>query len=137
MTRPISAGALLYRRVDGGLEVLLVHPSGAYNQRAPFSLPKGLLDEGEEPEQAARREVLEETGVAPEELSPLGSVDYSRSRKTVVAFAGPSPLNAEPRCASWEVDRAEFVPLDRARTIIHPDQAPLLERLVETLRSRP
>ena len=59
-----SAGTLLYRRGAGGaLEVLLVHASGNYNRKAPWGIPKGLVDPGETPEQTARRETLEETGV--------------------------------------------------------------------------
>ncbi len=137
--KPVSAGALLYREAeaDGAvasrIEVLLVHPSGNYNRKAPWSIPKGLLDAGEEPLDAARRETLEETGVVAGELVPLGSVDYVRSRKTVLAFAGRAPDDAEPRCASWEVDRAEFVDLDHAATVIHPDQRAFLDRLAALL----
>jgi predicted NUDIX family NTP pyrophosphohydrolase len=129
MARAESAGALLYRRREGALEVLLVHPSGNYNRRAPWSIPKGLRDGSEQLEATARRETLEETGVAAVALSPLGHVDYRRSRKRVFAFAGEAPLDAEPRCASWEVDRAEFVALDRARELLHQDQIELLDRL--------
>lgn len=127
-----SAGTLLYR-VGPPLEVLLVHPSGNYNRRAPWGIPKGLPDPGEALEAAARRETLEETGVAAADLTPLGSVDYRKSRKRIHAFAGPVPPGAVPRCASWEVDQAELVSLERARTLIHPDQAPLLDRLVDLL----
>ena len=45
------------------------------------------------------------------------------------AFAAPAPEGALPRCASWEVDKAEFIEITRARRIIHPDQAALLDRL--------
>ena len=131
MAKPVSAGTLLYRRSANGLEVLLVHPSGPYNRRAPWRIPKGLPDAGEDLEHAARRETLEETGVVAIDLSPLGSIDYVKSRKTIVAFGGPASEVDAPRCASWEVDRAEFVPVERAREIIHPDQRPFLDRLLE------
>lgn len=129
MARQVSCGTLLYRTGESGREVLIVHPSGNYNRRAPWSIPKGLPDEGESHEAAARRETLEETGVAAGELVELGYVDYTKSRKRIFAFAGPAPADAAPRCASWEVDRAEFVPLDRARELLHPDQAAFLDRL--------
>jgi predicted NUDIX family NTP pyrophosphohydrolase len=128
-----SAGTLLYRRTPSSLEVLLVHPSGNYNRKAPWSIPKGLPDPDEPLEEAARRETLEETGVQAANLMPLGSIKYSKSRKQVHCFAGEAPQGAEPRCASWEVDRAEFVPLEQARTLIHPDQMPFLERLLENV----
>lgn len=129
-----SAGLVLYRRVDGLLEILLVHPAGNYNRRAPWGIPKGAPDPHESMEQAARRETLEETGLAIAcPLHDLGHVDYTRSRKRVHAFAGPAPDEAAPRCASWEVDKAEFIELSRARRIIHPDQAPLIDRLLTHL----
>ena len=128
-----SAGTLLYRLRDGQLEVLLVHPSGNYNRRAPWSIPKGIPEEGEPLEAAARRETHEETGVLPEDLFSLGSIEYQKSRKRVSCFGGPAPADATPRCASWEVDRAEFVPLEQARQLIHPDQRPFLDRLCEKL----
>ncbi len=128
-----SAAAVLYRRGQAGWEVLLVHPSGNYNRRTPWSFPKGVPDPGELPEEAARRECREETGVDPTYLWPLGSVRYRSGRKTVVAYAGPAPADVQPRCASWEVDRAEFVPIEQARRLLHPDQALLLENLAEFL----
>jgi predicted NUDIX family NTP pyrophosphohydrolase len=125
-----SAGTLLYRFRDGALQVLIVHPSGAYNRRAPWSIPKGKLDPGETREAAARRETVEETGVQAGDLVDLGSVELVRSGKRIHGFAGPAPEDAQPRCASWEVDRAEFVGVDRARELLHPDQAPFVDWLV-------
>jgi predicted NUDIX family NTP pyrophosphohydrolase len=131
-----SAGTLLYRLRDGGVEVLLVHPSGGYNRHAPWGIPKGLPDAGEDLETAARRETWEEAGVRAGELTSLGWIDYRRSRKRVFAFAGPAPDDAAPHCASWEVDRAEFLGWDQARRVIHPDQAPFLDRLQQLLPSQ-
>ena len=141
-----SFGTLLYRRSqrdapddrevrDEGdaWEVLLVHPSGAYNRRAPWSIPKGMAEPGESAEQTARRETLEETGVEAGPLEELGRVRYVKSRKEIVCFTGPAPDDAAPRCASWEVDCAEFVSLARARELLHADQAPLVDRVLEHL----
>ena len=129
-----ACGTLLWRRAPGrGLEVLLVHASGAYNRKAPWGIPKGVREEGESLEETARRETLEETGVTAGPLEPLGFIDYRKSRKRVHAFAGPAPEGAAPRCASWEIDCAEFVDIDRARELIHPDQQPFLDRLLERL----
>jgi predicted NUDIX family NTP pyrophosphohydrolase len=131
----ISAGTLLYRRAAGGLEVLLVHASGPYNRKAPWNLAKGLVEPGETLEAAARRETLEETGVLAGELVDLGHVDYVKTRKRIHVFAGPLPEGATPRCASWEIDRAELVPVERARELLHPDLLPLLDRLEHLLGS--
>jgi predicted NUDIX family NTP pyrophosphohydrolase len=133
-----SSGTLLYRHGADGLEVLLVHPSGNYNRRAPWGIPKGEPDDDESDlEATARRETLEETGVVAGPLTPLSHIDYTKSRKRVYCFAGPAPADAAPRCASWEVDQACFVPLNRARQLIHPEQAPFLERLQEHLKTAP
>lgn len=125
----LSSGTLLYRFIAGTTEILLVHPAGNYNRRAPWGIPKGAPDAGEPLEATARRETLEETGLLIDgPLVDLGHVDYTRSKKRVYAFAGPAPERA-PRCASWEVDKVEFIEITRARRIIHPDQAALLDRL--------
>jgi predicted NUDIX family NTP pyrophosphohydrolase len=131
-----SSGTLLYRRGAAGLEVLLVHPSGNYNRHAPWSIPKGVPDPGEPLEQAARRETLEETGVVAGALVPLGFVDYTRSRKRVHAFAGACD-DGQPQCASWEIDQAEFMPISRARELVHADQRPLLDRLEALVAENP
>ncbi len=130
-----SSGTLLYRFRGGSLQVLIVHPSGGYNRRAPWSIPKGKLDPGESREAAARRETEEETGVRAGGLVDLGSVELVRSRKRIHGFAGPAPADAQPRCASWEVDRAEFVAVERARDLLHPDQAPFVDWLVALVGS--
>src|SRR5262245_3792411 len=96
-----SSGTLLYRMTPDGWSVLIVHPSGWYNRSKPWSIPKGVPDEGESLEAAARRETWEETGITPGELVVLGSVKYQKSGKTVHCFAGPAPA-MEPICASWE-----------------------------------
>jgi predicted NUDIX family NTP pyrophosphohydrolase len=129
-----SAGTLIYQATSGGWEVLLVHPSGNYNRRAPWSIPKGLPDEGESLEAAARRETFEETGVLAEQLISLGFADYTRTRKRVHCFAGAAPAECQPNCASWEVDKAAFLPLSEARAAIHPDQLVFIDRLEAELK---
>ena len=95
--------------------------------------PRGISGSGGD------RETREEAGVNAGELVELGSIHYTKSRKQIHCFAGPAPGNAEPRCASWEVDCAEFLTMTEARQQIHPEQAPFLDRLVnccERLESR-
>ncbi len=130
----LSSGTVLWRMVGSELEVLLVHPAGNYNRRAPWGIPKGAPDPEEPLEATARRETWEETGltiIGP--LIDLGHVDYTRSQKRVHGYAGRAPDGATPRCASWEVDKAEFIEITRARRIIHPDQTALLDRLEKLL----
>jgi predicted NUDIX family NTP pyrophosphohydrolase len=129
-----SAGTLLYRQGPEGLEVLLVHPSGNYNRHAPWGIPKGEPDEDEKDfEQTARRETLEETGVKAESLVALGEIVYRKSGKHVHCFAGPAPADARPHPASWEVDKACFLALPRAREVIRLEQAIFLDRLLQHL----
>ena len=140
-----SAGILLYRvAADGGVFVVVVHPSGPYNKNAAWSLPKGEPDDSaaersaqnrETLESTARREVQEEVGVVVAgPLLPLGHIDYKKSRKRVTAFAAELPADQAPRCASWEIDRCELLPVDAARKVLHVDQVPFLDRLLTLLR---
>lgn len=128
-----TAGTLLYRKNDNQIEVLLIHPSGSYNKNSPWGIPKGMPDPGEELEVAGRRETLEEAGVQAEKLEYIGFIDYTKTKKRVHCWMGLAPENCQPRCASWEVDRAEFVSLKEAEKIIHPDQTPFIDRLKTNL----
>ena len=130
----ISSGTLLYRRRAGALEVLLVLPSGPA-ARFGWSIPKGLKEDRETLEQAARRETAEETGVEAGALEPLGHVDYARSSKRVTCFFGEAPADAEPRAASWEVSRARFLPAGEAREKLHADQRAFVDMLLARVRS--
>jgi predicted NUDIX family NTP pyrophosphohydrolase len=129
-----SAGLLLYTGAGDALRIVVVHPSGAYNKNARYSLPKGEPNEGEALESAARRETLEEIGVdVTGPLVSLGHVDYANRRKRVFAWAAELPEAAIPRCASWEIDRAELVTVTRARELLHDSQQAFIDRLVATL----
>lgn len=131
-----SAGTLLYRRGDAGLEVLIVRPSGPA-ARWGWSIPKGLPDPGETLEDAARRETREEAGV--DFVGPLrlvGHVDYLKSKKRVHCFVGEAP-DAAPKASSWEVTDARFVPLEDARAKLHVDQRAFLDLLLASLNEAP
>jgi predicted NUDIX family NTP pyrophosphohydrolase len=132
-----SAGLLLWAKSQTGVTVLLVHPSGAYNRKAPFGIPKGEPDPDEPLEAAARRETREETGVdVTGPLEPLGHVDYKKSRKRIHAWSAPLPDGATPRCASWEIDQARMLDAAEAKRVIHPDQAAFVDRLLAQLAGR-
>src|SRR6476660_7831549 len=96
MARAESAGVVLYRRRGQALEVLLVHPGGPFWARrdeGAWSIPKGEFEAPEAPATAARREFLEETGVAlTAALTPLAPVAQSRG-KIVHAFAAEGDLD--------------------------------------------
>ena len=143
-----SAGLLLYREGDGGLEVLLVHPGGPYwknKDDGAWSIPKGEYDDFEDPLAAARREFEEETGVVPNgEFLPLQPVRQPGG-KIVHAWAvrgdfDPATLRSNTFTMEWpprsgrqqefpEVDRAAWWPVEQARRKILTGQAPLLAQL--------
>lgn len=67
-----SAGGVLYRRKAGRIDVCIIQPRGTVR----WQLPKGWIEEGEEPEQAAVREVAEETGCRGRVEGLLDEIDY-------------------------------------------------------------
>ena len=85
-----SAGILLYKRKNNELQVFLVHPGGPFftnKDEGVWSVPKGELEEGEDPLAAARREFEEETGCRPEgKFFPLSPVKQ-KGGKIVLAWA--------------------------------------------------
>ena len=93
--KPVSAGVLVWERAaDGALRVLLAHMGGpfwAHKDKGAWTIPKGLVDEGEDHLKAARREFAEETGVAlPDDDSlyiDLGEAPGPRNRKILHMFA--------------------------------------------------
>lgn len=143
-----SAGILLYRHRDE-LEVFLVHPGGPFwakKDLGAWSLPKGEVEEGEDPLAAALREFGEETGFAVDgELRPLRPLRQS-SGKTILAWAvegdcDPAKLRSGLFSMEWpprsgkrqefpEVDRGAWFTLPEARRRIVPGQAPFLDELL-------
>jgi predicted NUDIX family NTP pyrophosphohydrolase len=151
-----SAGLLLYRRRNGCLEVLLVHPGGPFWARkddGAWSIPKGEHGPGEDPLAAARREFAEETGAAAPagEALALGAFRQP-SGKIVEAWAvegdfDPARLNSNSFTMEWpprsgkmrevpEVDRAGwFIPEEGMRKLIK-GQRPILNAFLERYQSR-
>jgi predicted NUDIX family NTP pyrophosphohydrolase len=146
-----SAGILLYRRREGVLEVLLVHPGGPFwarKDRGVWSIPKGEYEPREDPLAAARREFQEELGTAPPTgpTHDLGEI-RQRAGKLVHAFGLEGDLDATAISSNtceieWpprsgraitipEVDRAQWFALADAREMILPAQAELLDRLAD------
>jgi predicted NUDIX family NTP pyrophosphohydrolase len=144
-----SAGLVVFRERGAALEVLLGHMGGPFWARkdaGAWSIPKGELDDGEDPLAGARREYAEELGHPPTDgpVIELGEI-RQRAGKRVVAFAiegdfepelldpGTFELEWPPRSgrrqAFPEVDRVAWFDLATARERIVAGQVPLLDRL--------
>jgi predicted NUDIX family NTP pyrophosphohydrolase len=144
----LSAGILLHRRRAGAVEVLLVHPGGPFwrnKDEGAWMIPKGLVDEGEEPLACALREFEEELGTRPAGTpEPLCRI-RQKGGKWVEAFAlegdlDPGAIVSNAFEVEWpprsgrlqsfpEVDRAAWFSLAEARARILPSQAPILDAL--------
>jgi predicted NUDIX family NTP pyrophosphohydrolase len=143
----ISAGILAYRRRDQ-LEVLLAHPGGPFwakRDAGAWTIPKGLIEPGDDPIGAARREFREETGFVADgrmiELAPV----RQKSGKLVHAFAldadfdlagfasNTFELEWPPKSGRWqtfpEIDRIAYFTLRVAKVKILAYQLPLLSEL--------
>jgi len=151
-----SAGLIIHRRHGLHAEVFLVHMGGplwAKRDMGAWSIPKGEIEDGEAPLDAARREFQEETGLplATSQFEPLGSV-RQRSGKIVHTWAAAADLDPTalvsgtfemewpPRSGRMrefpEVDRAAWFGFDEARRRMIEGQRPLIDRLETLLRGR-
>jgi predicted NUDIX family NTP pyrophosphohydrolase len=149
-----SAGILLWRRLDGRLEVLLGHPGGPFYAKKDadtWSILKGEFDPSEDPVAVARREFEEETG-HPAPAGPLLELGQVRQRagKVVTAWAIEGDLDPAAAVSNtfemeWpphsgkkqefpEIDRVEWFDVPSARDKIRSAQIPFLDRLQDALK---
>jgi predicted NUDIX family NTP pyrophosphohydrolase len=150
-----SAALLVYRIIDGaGLEVLIAHMGGPFWARKDaraWSILKGEYDDGEDPRSAAFREFEEEMGSAPPagQVIELGETKQA-SGKIITTYAmqgdfDASMIRSNTFLMEWpkgsgdmqefpEMDRAEWMPLDRAAEMLVKGQVPILEALANHLR---
>lgn len=142
-----SAGLLIFRHSGRGLEVLLVHPGGPFwinKDEEAWSIPKGLIEDGEDELAAAIRETAEEIGKTIEGMFEwLGEYRQPGGKRVLVWTVEANPAIDENQIASntfsleWpprsgrfqdfpEVDRAGWFDLDQANRKILKGQAPIL-----------
>lgn len=131
----ISAGGLV---IDAtGTKGLLIGRRDLKDQskeRLLWSLPKGHIEEGETPEQAAIREVAEETGIQSDIARSLGVIDFwfmaggKRIHKTVHHFLFKE-TGGKLAPQVTEVDDVQWFPLDKiVETLAYPDERKLIQR---------
>ena len=149
----VSAGLLMYREGERGLEIFLAHPGGPFfanRDENVWSIPKGVPEEDEELMQAAEREFFEEVGLKPNgPYIDLGSIKQKGGKVVHAwAFAGEWiegtvnrcntfkiewPPNSGKMCEFKEIDKVGFFTLEEARSKLKDTQWPLVERLVQAL----
>ena len=113
MKREFSAGGVLFK---DNYVLLIKNPSGVW------SFPKGNIEKGETPEQAAIREVYEETNVKGEIITYIGEIHYWYRLKGEKIFKSVKYylmryVSGEPK-PSWEVKDAKFIPLEAAKRLL-------------------
>lgn len=116
--RELSAGGIVYRRSAGTIEVALIRTGKRWG------LPKGHVEQGERIQEAACREVLEETGLEGEVVEKLGDISYRYAYKKAggevarvfkrVHFYLLRWSKGEVHGHDYEVDEARWFPLDEA-----------------------
>ena len=139
---------LLFRRSRDGLDVFLAHPGGPFWARrddGAWTIPKGVVEDGEDLLDAARREFNEETGiVATGPFIPLGSIKQ-KAGKTVHAWAwegdaDASTITSNFTTTEWprgsgkmmsfaEIDRCQWFDAKTAIEKMNPAQSELVGRL--------
>jgi predicted NUDIX family NTP pyrophosphohydrolase len=149
---PLSAGILLYRQHRDGIEVLLIKPGGPFWRNkdiGAWMIPKGAVEPGELPAEAALREFEEETGTRLTSVPfPLKKIRQAGG-KIVEAFAlegdlDPAAVTSNEFELEWpprsgrlerfpEVVEARWMSLEEARSMMLPSQLPLLDALEEKL----
>ena len=147
-----SAGILLYRRRNKEPEVFLCHPGGPFYRNkdaGSWSIPKGEVENEEEPLVAAKREFKEETGKEVEgDFVELKPVKY-KNGKMVYAWAIEGDIDEQaitsnlfalewpPKSGKYidvpEVDKGQWFQIEAAREKIIPALVPLIGELQEIL----
>ncbi|MCV7222259.1 NUDIX domain-containing protein [Mycolicibacterium elephantis] len=151
----LSAGLLLYRVVDGDVEVLIGHPGGPFWARrddGAWSIPKGEYTEGEDPWTVAQREFVEEVGKPPPEGPRIELAPVKQpSGKVITAFAIRGDLDITGAVSNtfemeWpkgsgrirefpEIDRVGWFSVEQARSKLLKGQRPLLDQLLAALEA--
>jgi 8-oxo-dGTP pyrophosphatase MutT (NUDIX family) len=131
--RDFSAGGVV---VDGDQVAVIVPVKRSADGRRVLGLPKGHLDDDETPEQAARREVAEETGVTAELIGELGDVSYTYERRgrridKTVRFYLFRYRSGDVADHDHEIEDARWMPLEQAsRELTYAGEQEMVRRAI-------
>jgi len=119
--REVSAGGVVYRRVEGGIEVAIAEQRDRITHQTTTRLPKGKIDPGESAEDAAVREVAEEIGLRSRVIDALGTVEYDYAEDSErickqVHYFLMEWVPGEPLELDGEMDRTYWCAIDEAET---------------------
>ena len=137
-TPEYSAGGVVYRPVEGGHEIVAVERA----RHGDWSLPKGHLEKGETREQAAVREVEEETGIQARIVQPIDEVVYfyrrrdgTLVRKSVYHFLMEA-VTTELGPPNWEVSEARWVDMAEAQNLLsYENDRQIVKRAAQVLEA--
>ena len=145
MEREFSAGGVLVRRLAGRWVVAAIRPTGKPD--GLWALPKGHIDPGESAEEAALREVVEETGAGGKPVGKLGDVKYVYTRRgggrifKVVSFYlvryGHGRLGEIDDSMRVEVADVRWLPLEDApRLLAYGGEREMAKKALATLHGQ-
>ena len=139
LMKQTSAGGVIYRRNEGGLQIVLISVKNGH----AWCLPKGVVDKGETTEETALREVREETGLAGRIIDSLGEINYwyyikgenIKCRKTV-HFYLMEYISGDTSGHDLEVDEAGWFLLEDAlEKISYKGDRAMLEKAMVKLQA--
>lgn len=139
----------MYRKKEGKIEILLGHPGGPYHVKrdlGSWSFPKGLVEEGEDLFETAKREFVEETGTTLEKIEEKdyffvgvgkrvgkevhiwafeGDMDSTKIKSNICKVEWPPQSGKQIEIP--EVDRADFFSIEEAKAKISPYLVSVIE----------
>ena len=147
-----SAGILLYRFTNNNIEFFIVHPGGPFwakKDSGAWSIPKGIIEDTEDPLGAAIREFEEETGIKISgnfiALAPV----KMKNGKIIYAFAvehdiDPTQLSSNTFMIEWppksgkqmefpEIDKGEWFDTETCKTKLNDSQTPFIDELLKII----
>ncbi len=136
----ISAGGVIYKKNGNEVEVALI---GLKNGKV-WALPKGHIEEGESVEEAARREVAEETGLRGKVIDKIDKIEYwyrwpdengeKVTHHKIVYFYLMEYEEGSTEDHDWEVEEVRWFPIDEAiRTATYKNERRILEKAKEMI----